>query len=112
VAERSQFELSGPFERELAFRRQRISLAFVPLGRLKGNGESKAEHDSRENGPKKATFSRFSLPYRQVLTEWRRSQSRANYSPGQNREKYREKRRASAPYLDNKSRILLSGLQL
>jgi hypothetical protein len=64
LAERSQFELSGPFERELVFLRQRISLAFVPLTCLEGNGESKADRDSRENGPEKATFGHFSLPSR------------------------------------------------
>jgi hypothetical protein len=63
AAERSQFELSGPFERELAFLRERISLAFVTLACLKGTGESKEECNSRENGPEMAVFSHFSVPY-------------------------------------------------
>jgi len=47
------------------------------------------------NGRKKAVSGHFSLLSKQVLTEWRWTQSRANFSPPlfpANREKYRELR--------------------
>jgi hypothetical protein len=51
LAERSQFKLSGPFERDLAPHRQRISVAFPGFLRIKGTRELKRAENTAELGP-------------------------------------------------------------
>jgi hypothetical protein len=50
LAERSQFKLSGPFERDLAPHRQRISVAFSVFLRMKGTRELKWAENTAELG--------------------------------------------------------------